>query len=57
MLKGLNSICDIQVYWQIVENTYLQPSRRDGCQELLEHLTELYSHILECQARVICHLS
>ncbi|KAJ5691375.1 hypothetical protein N7488_012110 [Penicillium malachiteum] len=57
MLKGFNSIGDIQVYWEICERTYLRPSHRHGYQELIEPLVKLYSHIEEYQARAICHLS
>lgn len=57
MLKGFNSLCDVQVYWEIVEKTYLQPSRRQAYQHLIELMAKLYSHIIEYQARVICHLS
>ena len=52
MLKGFNSLGDVQVYWQIVEKTYLQPARRKDYEELLEPIAKLYSHILEYQARV-----
>ncbi|KAI1077965.1 hypothetical protein F5B20DRAFT_549960 [Whalleya microplaca] len=54
MLKGFESINDIQVYWNICENDYLKFSRRN---ELIERIARLYSHIIEYQARVICHLS
>lgn len=57
MLKGFNSLCDVQLEWQIVEKTYLSPSRLAGYQDLIEPISKLYSHILEYQARVICHLS
>ncbi|KAJ5740823.1 hypothetical protein N7493_000695 [Penicillium malachiteum] len=57
MLKGFNSIGDVQVYWEICERTYLQPSHRNEYQDLMKPLVKLYSHILEYQARVICHLS
>ena len=57
MLKGFNSICDIQLYWNTCEKTYFQPSRRENYKNLLEPLAKLYSHIFEYQARVICHLS
>ncbi|KAJ6036165.1 hypothetical protein N7540_000444 [Penicillium herquei] len=57
MLKGFNSIGDIQVYWEICERTYLRPSQRHVYQDLMEPLVKLYSHIVEYQARAICHLS
>lgn len=57
MLKGFNSICDVQVYWNICEKTYFQPSCQEKYKDLMEPLAKLYSHIIEYQARVICHLS
>lgn len=57
MLKGLNSISDLQVYWQISEKTYLQSSHGQSYRDLVEPLAKFYSHIVEYQARVICHLS
>ena len=57
MLKGFNSICDVQVYWIISEKTYLQSSHRQNYQDLVEPLAKLYSHVIEYQARAIYHLS
>ncbi|KAB5536158.1 hypothetical protein GE09DRAFT_1176634 [Coniochaeta sp. 2T2.1] len=57
MLKGFNSIGDVQVYWRICEETYLQSEHRQHYQRLVEPLAKLYSYIIEYQARVICHLS
>jgi hypothetical protein len=57
MLKGFNSINDVQVYWIISEKTYLQSPHRKNYQDLVEPLAKLYSHVIEYQARVICHLS
>ncbi|TGJ75468.1 hypothetical protein E0Z10_g10990 [Xylaria hypoxylon] len=57
MLKGFNSIGDLQMYWRICEETYLRSNRRQYYQDLIKPLAELYSHIIEYQARVICHLS
>lgn len=57
MLKGFNLIGDVQVYWEICERTYLRPSHRQRYQGLREPLAKLYSHIIEYQARVICHLA
>lgn len=47
----------MQIYWRIVEKTYLLSSRRQAFQDLIEPIIKLYSHIIEYQARVICHLS
>jgi hypothetical protein len=57
MLKGFNSISDVQVYWDIYEKTYLSSLHRQEYQDLIEPLAKLYSCIIEYQARVICHLS
>ncbi|KAH8654691.1 ankyrin repeat-containing domain protein [Ilyonectria robusta] len=57
MLKGFNSIGDVQVYWKFCEKTYLESSHREKYQDLVEPLAQLYSHIIEYQALVICHLS
>ncbi|KAH8647874.1 hypothetical protein BX600DRAFT_484435 [Xylariales sp. PMI_506] len=57
MLQGFNSISNIQLYWDICEKTYLQSAERSHYEELTEPLAKLYSHIVEYQARVICHLS
>lgn len=57
MLKGFNSIGDVQVYWHISEETYLQSLHKQDYQDLVEPLAKLYSYVIEYQARVICHLS
>ncbi|KAJ6178877.1 hypothetical protein N7519_009338 [Penicillium mononematosum] len=57
MLKGFNSISDVQVYWAIFEETYLSSSHRHHYENLIEPLAKLYSYIIEYQARAICHLS
>lgn len=57
MLRGFNSISDLQVYWQISEKTYLQSSYAQNYRDLVEPLAKLYSHVVEYQARAICHLS
>ncbi|KAJ5248263.1 hypothetical protein N7497_008324 [Penicillium chrysogenum] len=57
MLKGFNSISDVQVYWAIFEETYLSSSHRQHYENLIEPLAKLYSYIIEYQARAICHLS
>jgi ankyrin repeat domain-containing protein 50 len=57
MLKGFNSISNIQVYWKLCEKAYLQSSHRGIYQDLTEPLGKLYSYVIEYQARAICHLS
>lgn len=57
MLNGFNLVCDVQQYWKICEDNYLQSVNRLEGPELLQRLANLYSEIIEYQARVICHLS
>lgn len=57
MLKGFNSISDLQVYWRISETTHLQSLHGQNYRDLLKLLARLYSYIVEYQARVLCHLS
>ncbi|KAH8879534.1 hypothetical protein GQ53DRAFT_853627 [Thozetella sp. PMI_491] len=56
MLKGFNSIGDLQMYWRIYEKIYLQPDRQHD-PRLLDAWVKLYSHIIGYQAAIICHLS
>ncbi|OTA02926.1 hypothetical protein A9Z42_0033450 [Trichoderma parareesei] len=57
MLKGLNSIGDVLIYWRICEETHLPSLDGPSQRNLLESLAKLYSYIIEYQAQVICHLS
>ncbi|KAJ6094564.1 hypothetical protein N7467_002077 [Penicillium canescens] len=57
MLKGFNSLSDVQLYWQICEENYLKRKKDLNYEQLLECLVKLYTLILEYQALVICHLS
>jgi hypothetical protein len=58
MLKGFNSIGDVQLYWKICEDTYFRSSEKKLIyQDLIEPLAAVYSQIIEYQARVIRHLS
>lgn len=57
MLNGFNSNSDLQMYWRICEQAYLQSAYRKEYQHIVEPLAKLYSYIIEYQARVICHLS
>ena len=57
MLTGFKSISNLQQYWRICEETYLRPPYSKACEGLAAPLVQLYSYILEYQARVICHLS
>ncbi|KAL4755652.1 ankyrin repeat-containing domain protein, partial [Aspergillus foveolatus] len=57
MLRGFNSISDVQIYWEICEKTYLRSPHRQEYQDLMQPLVKLYAEIIEYQARAICHLS
>jgi ankyrin repeat protein len=66
MLKGFNSLSDVQLYWQICEENYLKKKGLEkqnfekidlNYEQLLECLVKLYTLIFEYQALVICHLS
>ncbi|KAL7824032.1 hypothetical protein V8C26DRAFT_384656 [Trichoderma gracile] len=57
MLKGFNSIGDVQMYWRICEETHLPSLDGPSRKRFIEPLSKLYSYIVEYQARVICHLS
>jgi hypothetical protein len=57
MLTGFNSISRILIYWDICETQYLKHLERETYQMLIGPLIDLYSHIIEYQARTICHLS
>jgi ankyrin repeat protein len=57
MLKGFDSIGGVQIYWKFCEKTYLGPEKRVIYKDLIGPLADLYSYIIEYQARAICHLS
>jgi hypothetical protein len=57
MLDGFNSIGDRQVYWRVCEDRCLKSTHKQQYKDLIEPLANLYSYIIEYQARVICHLS
>ncbi|KAJ6437383.1 feruloyl esterase B [Purpureocillium lavendulum] len=57
MLKGLASISHVQTSWYLHAGRYLNSPHQQSDSDLVEPLTELYSHIIEYHARVICHLS
>jgi len=54
MLKGLETISDLIQIYKIREDVYLKSNPNA---DLEKAITQLYSHILEYQARMICHLS
>ncbi|OQD98340.1 hypothetical protein PENSOL_c009G05651, partial [Penicillium solitum] len=57
MLKGFDSIDNVQIYWNICEKRYLQSEHVEEYRDLIKPLATLYSYIIEYQARAICHLS
>ncbi|KAF7516675.1 hypothetical protein PCG10_002003 [Penicillium crustosum] len=57
MLKGFDSIDNVQIYWDICEKRYLQSEHMKEYRDLIKPLATLYSFIIEYQARAICHLS
>ncbi|KAM7209803.1 hypothetical protein V8F06_014814 [Rhypophila decipiens] len=57
MLEGFNSVGNFQLYWHICEKTLLGPPHRLDYQQLHKPLANLYSYMIEYQARVVCHLS
>ncbi|KAJ3497837.1 hypothetical protein NLG97_g1590 [Lecanicillium saksenae] len=56
MVKGFAVIADLQMYWKLCEDTYLQ-STTSQHEALVEPLSNLYSFILEYQIQAICNLS
>ncbi|OJI83267.1 hypothetical protein ASPTUDRAFT_202493 [Aspergillus tubingensis CBS 134.48] len=58
MLKGFNYTTDLQIYWQVCEESYFKSENNEGHYlSLVEPLAKLYSYIVEYQARTICYLS
>ena len=57
MLEGFATVTNIQVYWKLFETTRLNPTQKKEHGDVVEEVAGLYSHILEYQARAICHLS
>lgn len=57
MVQGFTTIADLQLYWKTCEDVYLDSMASQHYQSLLEPLSNVYSYILEYQARAICHLS
>ncbi|KAL7935416.1 ankyrin repeat protein [Trichoderma chlorosporum] len=57
MLEAFNRFNDMQIFWKICEEAYLTSPSSQFYHNLKAPLTELYSFIIEYQARVICHVS
>lgn len=57
MVQGFTTIAGLQLYWKTCEDVYLVSTASQHYQSLLEPLSNVYSYIIEYQARAICHLS
>jgi hypothetical protein len=57
LVKGFHDMAQEQIYWQLCDKTSLQGTNEDEkYQDFLGNIVELYSLILEYQAKAICHL-
>ncbi|RYC59900.1 hypothetical protein CHU98_g6309 [Xylaria longipes] len=56
MLSHFDTINHVQIYWKAYEDTFPEEFRSNNG-GIVTDLVELYSHILEYQTRIICHLS
>ncbi|KAF9880905.1 hypothetical protein CkaCkLH20_01947 [Colletotrichum karsti] len=54
MLEGLESVTRVQVFWKMYETS---ASTETNSKDFVDLVTNLYSMIIEYQARVVCHLS
>ncbi|KAH8199872.1 hypothetical protein TruAng_005988 [Truncatella angustata] len=57
MLLGFDATHRVQLYWKTFQDIFPQDLDVGGDRAVHYGLVELYSHIFEYQARVICHLS
>ncbi|KAK1250203.1 hypothetical protein MKX08_010206 [Trichoderma sp. CBMAI-0020] len=57
MLEGFNTLSNMQIFWKACEETYLSSSNSQIYHTLQGPLEELYSFIIEYQARIICHVT
>lgn len=57
MLEGFNTLNDMQIFGKACEETYLTSSNLQVYNNLRDSLVELYSYIIEYQARAICHIA
>ncbi|KAI1839457.1 hypothetical protein JX266_014332, partial [Neoarthrinium moseri] len=57
MLLGFDATHRVQVYWKAFQDAFSQDLDGGTSRAVYDGLVELYSHVLEYQARVICHLS
>lgn len=57
MLEGFNTLSEMQMIWKACEETYLTSSHSHFYKDLRDPLAELYSFIIEYQARAIYRLT
>lgn len=57
MIEGFNTLSNMQIFWKACEETYLTSSNSQIYHTLKRPLEELYSFIIEYQARIICHIA
>ncbi|UKZ63248.1 uncharacterized protein TrAtP1_004476 [Trichoderma atroviride] len=57
MLEGFNTLSNMQIFWKACEETYLISSGSQMNHALKDSLEELYSFMIEYQARIICHIT
>ncbi|KAI1427172.1 hypothetical protein F5Y12DRAFT_739064 [Xylaria sp. FL1777] len=57
MLDAFDEINRVQIYWKAYQDIFTEQIGSDGNDVVRGGLVNLYSHIFEYQARIICHLS
>ncbi|KAI0547961.1 hypothetical protein F4679DRAFT_341114 [Xylaria curta] len=57
MLSYFDEITHVQIYWKAYQDKFPDDFCLDGDEKVRTDLVELYSYIVEYQARTICHLS
>ncbi|KAI4596718.1 hypothetical protein KJ359_005060 [Pestalotiopsis sp. 9143b] len=57
MLDGFDSVQRILVYWRVYQDKSPNKINTESNADIWKAFVNLYSHIFEFQARVICHLS
>ncbi|KAI0155631.1 hypothetical protein BJ166DRAFT_467969, partial [Pestalotiopsis sp. NC0098] len=57
MISGFDSVQRVLVYWKIYQDAFPDDFNADNKSDSHNNLVDLYSHVFEFQARVICHLS
>ncbi|KAI0967855.1 hypothetical protein F4678DRAFT_465114 [Xylaria arbuscula] len=57
MLEGFDTINRVQIYWKAYQEQFFNQISSSSDDVIWSGLVQLYSHIFEYQARIICHLS